>query len=51
VAERLTHQDIANRIGCTREMVSRVMKDLEHGAYVRPQGGLLKLLRPLPARW
>ncbi len=29
VRERLTHQDIANRVGASREMVSRVMKDLE----------------------
>ena len=29
VTERLTHLDIANRVGCSREMVSRVMKDLE----------------------
>ena len=29
--ERLTHQEMANRIGCSREMVSRLMKDLERG--------------------
>ena len=51
ISERLTHQDIANRIGCTREMVSRVMKDLENGGYVQPDGHRLLLLRPLPARW
>ena len=49
--ERLTHQDIANRIGCTREMVSRVMKDLENGGYVQADGHRLLLLKPLPARW
>ncbi len=51
VAERLTHQEIANRIGCTREMVSRVMKDLENGGYVQAESGQLRLLRALPARW
>jgi CRP/FNR family cyclic AMP-dependent transcriptional regulator len=51
VGERLTHQDIANRIGCTREMVSRVMKDLENGGYVHADAGHLRLLKPLPARW
>jgi CRP/FNR family cyclic AMP-dependent transcriptional regulator len=51
VGERLTHQDIANRIGCTREMVSRVMKDLEKGGYVKADAGRLCLLKPLPARW
>lgn len=49
---RLTHQEIANRLGCSREMVSRVMKDLERGGYVRSEpGGVLRLCRELPQRW
>jgi CRP/FNR family transcriptional regulator, cyclic AMP receptor protein len=51
LAERLTHQEMANRIGCTREMVSRVMRDLARGGYVDDGGGRLAILRPLPARW
>ncbi len=51
IGERLTHQDIANRIGCTREMVSRVMRDLELGGHVQHQGSLIELLTALPARW
>lgn len=51
IGERLTHQDLANRIGCSREMVSRVMKDLENGQYVRHQEGRLVIARPLPIRW
>jgi CRP/FNR family transcriptional regulator, cyclic AMP receptor protein len=50
IAERLTHAEIASRVGCSREMVSRLMKDLEAGGYLRTQGGL-RLLRSLPARW
>jgi len=51
IEERLTHQELAHRLGCSREMVSRLMKDLELGGYVAsgPEG--LVLLRPLPARW
>ena len=51
VAERLTHLEIAHRIGCTREMVSRVMKELETGGYVQLAAAGLRVLRPLPARW
>ena len=51
VDERLTHQELANRLGCSREMVSRVMKDLEHGGYVRTEAGHLVVTGPLPARW
>ncbi len=51
VVPRLTHQDMANRLGCSREMVSRLMKDLEHGGYVTVEGSDLILHRALPARW
>jgi CRP/FNR family cyclic AMP-dependent transcriptional regulator len=51
LAERLTHQEMANRIGCTREMVSRVMRDLARGGYIDDAGARLAILRPLPARW
>ena len=51
VAERLTHQELANRLGCSREMVSRLLKDLEIGGYLQPLAGQWRLPGPLPARW
>ncbi|HEY6355629.1 MAG TPA: Crp/Fnr family transcriptional regulator [Burkholderiaceae bacterium] len=51
VQERLTHQDAANRLGCSREMVSRLMKDLERGGYVAQREGRISVLGRLPARW
>jgi CRP/FNR family cyclic AMP-dependent transcriptional regulator len=51
IEERLTHQEMANRLGCSREMVSRLMKDLESGGYVAVHPGRIELLRHLPARW
>lgn len=51
IAERMTHQAIANRLGASREMVSRLMKDLERGGYVRNTRASVTLLKPLPARW
>jgi len=51
IGERLTHQEIANRIGCSREMVSRLMKDLERGGHTAAAAGRLKLLKTLPQRW
>lgn len=49
---RLTHQAIAQRLGCSREMVSKLMKDLELGRYVAREGsGRYTVLRELPARW
>lgn len=51
IAGRLTHAAMASQVGCSREMVSRLMKDLERGGYLARQGQALVLLRPLPSRW
>ena len=51
ILERPTHREMANRLGCSREMVSRLLKDLEAGGYTAPRGAALAILRPLPARW
>ena len=51
VAQRLTHQNIAQRIGCSRELVSRLLKDLQQGGYVAPEAQRYTLLRKLPAKW
>jgi CRP/FNR family cyclic AMP-dependent transcriptional regulator len=50
-AERLTHQAIASEIGCSREMVSRLLKDLESGGYVTGGRGQLIIRNALPSRW
>ena len=51
VIHALTHQEIANRVGATREMVSRIMKDLRKGDYIAMEGRTIVLRRGLPARW
>lgn len=51
IAERLTQLDISHRVGCSREMISRLMKDLEQGAYLRTDDTGIHLLKPLPVRW
>ena len=51
VAEPLTQKDIASRIGCSREMISRIFSDLTAGGYVRKEGALLVILKKPPARW
>lgn len=51
VAERLTQQEIGERIGASREMVSRILKDLAAGGYVRFEGRRLVIQRKPPRRW
>ena len=51
IEERLTHQAIASEIGCSREMVSRLLKDLAVGGYIEVSQGRMKVKGPLPSRW
>jgi len=43
VTKRLPKQDIAKMIGASREMVSRVMKDLQLGGYIEMRGSSILL--------
>ena len=51
VSERLSQQEIAHRIGASRDMVARVMRELVTGGYVEMDRKLIKLTKPFPARW
>jgi CRP/FNR family cyclic AMP-dependent transcriptional regulator len=53
VRERLTHLELAYRLGCSREMVSRLVKDLRVGGYLDDAGPRWRMLhaQPLPPRW
>ena len=51
IPEKLTQRDIAERVGASREMVSRIFTQLLQGGYVELREGRIVLLRPLPARW
>lgn len=51
LSERMTHQAIATQLACSREMVSRLLRDLERGGYIAVQNRWITLLKPLPARW
>lgn len=43
VTKRLPKQDIAKMIGASREMVSRVMKDLQIGGFIEARGSTIVL--------
>ena len=48
---KFTQQDLAERIGSSREMVNRVMKELTSGGYVSVRDGRHVIHRKLPAAW
>ena len=51
VLERLTQHDIAARIGGSREMVSRIVKDLAAGGYISVDDKQITVHKKLPAHW
>jgi CRP/FNR family cyclic AMP-dependent transcriptional regulator len=51
VPERLKQNDIASRVGCSREMVSRIFKDLVQGNYISVEKDRIVIHRKPPARW
>lgn len=48
VPEKLTQQDIAERVGSSREMVSRIFKDLVFGGYISIENKQITINRDLP---
>lgn len=51
VTERFTHAEIGQRVGATREMVGRVLRDLARGGYIKIDRGRISILRNPPRRW
>jgi len=51
IREKLTQQDIADRVGSSREMVSRIIKDLKAGGYIQLDNHCITLKEKLPHAW
>ena len=51
IAEPLTQQEMASRIGCSREMVSKIFKDLTAGGYLTISRRRIEIKRRLPDSW
>jgi len=51
VRERMTQQDIADRVGASRDMISRIFKDLQAGGYVTVIDRQITINRKPPQRW
>lgn len=51
VKDRMTQQDIAEHVGSSREMVSRIFKELTIGGYVKVDQGRITILKTPPSAW
>jgi CRP/FNR family cyclic AMP-dependent transcriptional regulator len=51
VPEKLTQQDIAERVGASRDMISKLLKDLVAGGYLKVENRTITVLKKPPAGW
>jgi CRP/FNR family cyclic AMP-dependent transcriptional regulator len=51
IPEKLTQREIAARVGASREMINRILRDLTAGGYVSMEGGRITINKAPPARW
>ncbi len=51
VKDKLTHQEIANTIGSSREMVSLILKELSNGDYITVDKKTITINKKLPYSW
>lgn len=51
VPEKLTQQDIADRVGASRDMIGKLMKDLVGGGYLAVEDRTITILKKLPTGW
>ncbi|MFO7685687.1 MAG: Crp/Fnr family transcriptional regulator [Desulfobacterales bacterium] len=51
IDEPLTHQEIANMVGASREMVSRILNELSRGGFIRVEKKIITVLKKLPYAW
>ena len=51
IPEKLTQQEIAERVGASRDMVSRIFRDLTAGGYIKVENRIVTINKRPPARW
>ncbi len=51
IPEKLTQQEIAERVGASRDMVSRIFRDLTAGGYITVESRHITINKKPPARW
>lgn len=51
IEQKLTQQDLASRIGASREMVSRILQDLVRGGYIEIDHKRITIRKKIPSSW
>jgi len=50
IPEKLTQREMANRVGTSREVINRILRDLTAGGYIRVEDKTIIINKPLPPR-
>lgn len=48
---KMSQQELANLVGASRDMISKILKDLATGKYIEVSDRRITILRNLPSRW
>ena len=51
ITGRITHQELASRVGSSREMISKILKELRVGGYISIENHRVRIQKDLPDRW
>lgn len=51
IRQKLTQRDIASMVGASREMVSRILRDLSIGGYITIKNKIITINERLPSGW
>lgn len=51
IDEKLTQQSVAERIGISREVVNRIMKELSEGGFITKQESCITIHKDFPDKW
>ena len=51
IPEKITQQEIAERVGASRDMVSRIFRDLIAGGYVSVESRMITINKKPPSKW
>ena len=51
IPAKITQQEISERVGASRDMVSRIFRDLTAGGYIKVENRIITITKKPPARW
>ncbi len=51
IPDKITQQEIAERVGASRDMVSRIFRDLTVGGYITVENRIITINKKPPAKW